>query len=422
MRRLELFPARDINAGFLIAVMRIRNVRSMHPARCNRRSSWGRRINLQATALGMRPSLFALVPAMASAFVPSAMPGTQNEEPIPRFTITTVAGTGEMGFSGDGGPAIEARIQRPTAVALDNHGNLYIADEQNRRVRMVGPDGIISTVVGSGRSEVQNQDLPAIETNLDLAYGIATDKDDNLYVLSRGHSKIFKVGSDGIARRVVGMGEQGFGGDGGPAIDARINFPDHLVVDARGNLFIADTGSHRVRRVSPDGMITTVAGMGELGFRGDGGPAVAAQLAHLVAIAIDGEGNLYIADFNNHRIRKLSTDGIMASIAGTGESGYNGDGKPVIECQIGEPCGVAVDRGGYVYIGDQVNNRVRVVTPSGMMYTVAGTGVRGHTGDGGPAEKAQTSNPDIIAFDKEDNLYIPDHLNGVVRKLTRVVD
>ncbi len=364
----------------------------------------------------------ALIPATIFAFVASVTADTQNEESIPRFTITTVAGTGERGLSGDGGPAIEALIQRPTAVALNNQGYLYIADEQNQRVRMVDPEGIISTVMGTGRSEVQSQDRSAVETNLVSAYGIATDKDDNLYVLSRGHSKIFKVGNDGVARRIVGTGQRGFEGDGGPAIDAKINSSNHLVVDAKGNLFIADTGNHRVRRVSTDGIITTVAGTGELGFSGDGGPAVEAQLAFPSAIAIDSEGDLYIADFSNHRIRKLSTNGIITSIAGTGESGYNGDGKPALESQIGEPCGVAVDRSGYVYIGDQVNNRVRVVTPSGMMYTVAGTGVRGHTSDGGAAEKAQTSNPDIIALDNEGNLYIPDHINSVVRKLTRVTD
>ncbi len=345
-----------------------------------------------------------------------------SEEPIPRFIITTVAGTGELGLGGDGGPAIDALIQRPTAVALSSRGHLYIADEQNNRVRMVDPEGIISTVMGTGHSAFQSRDRLAVETNLVNAYGIATDKEDNLYVLSRGHSKIFKVGNDGIARRIVGTGQQGFEGDGGPAIDAKISFSNHLVVDSRGNLFIADTGNHRIRRVSPDGVITTIAGTGEMGFGGDDGPAVEARLAYPSAIAIDSQGNLYIADFNNHRIRKLSTDGIITSVAGTGESGYNGDGRPALKGQIGEPCGVAVDRRGYIYIGDQVNNRVRVVTPSGMMYTVAGTGVRGHTGDGGAAEKAQTSNPDIIALDNEDNLYIPDHINGVVRKLTRVTD
>ncbi|MFT5049870.1 MAG: sugar lactone lactonase YvrE [Chlamydiales bacterium] len=343
-------------------------------------------------------------------------------ESVPRFTITTVAGTGERGMTLEEVPAVEALIERPTAVAVDSKGRLYIADEQNGLVRMVTRDGFLTTVMGTDSTDRQTKERLAVLTNVSNAYGIATDLEDNLYVLSRGHSKIFKVGSEGYARCIVGNGRQGFGGDGGPALDAMVASPNHLVADGHGNLFIADTGNHRIRKVSKDGVITTVAGTGVVGFAGDGGPAIAAQLGVPSAIAIDLAGNLYIADFFNHRIRKVSTDGIITSIAGTGKSGYNGDGKSAVECQIGEPCGVAVDREGYVYIGDQLNNRVRVVTPKGIMHTVAGTGVRGHTGDGGPAEQAEISNPDILAFDTQGNLYFPDHVNCVVRKLTRVTE
>ncbi len=341
-------------------------------------------------------------------------------ETIPRFVISTVAGTGQRGFRGDGGPAVDAWIQPPSAVAVDSSGNLYIADLRNHRVRMVDGDGIITTVMGTGRTDPQDLDLPESETNVSNAYGIAVDWEDNLYVLSRGHSKIFCVGADGIARRIVGTGEAGFSGDGGPAIEAKINFPNHLVADGEGNLFIADSGNQRIRKVSSDGIITTVAGTGEEGFSGDGGPAVEAKIAGPSAIAIDEAGSLYIADFQNHRIRKVSADGIITTIAGNGQPNYNGDGRSARECQIGEPCGVAVDEDGYVYIGDQVNCRVRVVTPGGIMHTVAGTGSSGLSGDGGPAEKAQTSNPDIIALDLDGNLYIPDYQNAVIRKLTRI--
>jgi sugar lactone lactonase YvrE len=365
----------------------------------------------------------ALMTVAVTAFPASAQSsGTdadRGHDVVPRFTISTVAGTGKRGMSGDGGPATDALIERPTAVALDSKGNLYIANEQIPRVRMVTPKGIITTVVGTDRTDVQDGDRPADETNLSNAYGIATDLDDNLYVLSRGHAKIFRVGADGIARHIAGTGVSGFSGDGGPALKAQINFSNHLVADAAGNLFIADTANHRVRKISTHGIITTVAGTGKSGFSGDGGPAVEAELGAPAAIAIDADGNVYIAEFFNHRIRKITTDGTITTIAGTGTPGYNGDGQPAIESQIGEPTGVAVDRAGYVYIGDQVNMRVRVVTPSGIMHTVAGTGNRGHTGDGGPAEKAQTSNPDIIAFGPNGNLFIPDHLNAVVRKLTR---
>jgi sugar lactone lactonase YvrE len=339
---------------------------------------------------------------------------------IPLFTISTVAGTGIRGISGDGGQAIDALIERPTAVALDSKGNLYIANEKIPRVRMVTSKGVITTVVGTDSTEVQEGSRPANETNLSNAYGVATDLDDNLYVLSRGHSKIFKIGADGIAQHIAGTGVTGFSGDGGHALKAQFNFPNHLVTDGAGNLFIADTANHRVRKISTNGVITTVAGTGKSGFSGDGGPAIEAELGAPVAIAIDADGNVYIAGFFNHRIRKIKTDGTIVTIAGTGVPEFNGDGKPALESQIGEPTGVAVDRSGYVYISDQVNMRVRVVTPSGIMYTVAGTGKQGNTGDGGPAVEAQISNPDIIAFGPNGSLFIPDHLNAVVRKLTRM--
>ena len=371
----------------------------------------------------MKKALLLAVTLAAQITAVSAQSSNTDDEhgheAVPRYTISTIAGTGKRGMSGDGGPATDAPIGRPTAVALDSKGNLYIANEQIPRVRMVTPEGIITTVAGTDSTEVQDGDRPATETNLSNAYGIATDLDDNLYVLSRGHSKIFKIGADGIAQHIAGTGESGFSGDGGPALKAQFNFPNHLVADATGNLFIADTANHRVRKISTQGVITTVAGTGKSGFSGDGGPATEAELGAPAAIAIDADGNLYIAEFFNHRIRKITTDGTITTIAGTGTPGYNGDGQPAIESQIGEPTGVAVDRSGYVYISDQVNMRVRVVTPSGIMHTVAGTGNRGYTGDGGPAEKAQASNPDIIAFGPNGNLFIPDHLNAVVRKLTR---
>jgi sugar lactone lactonase YvrE len=285
---------------------------------------------------------------------------------------------------------------------------------------MVTSKGVITTVVGTDSTEVQEGSRPANETNLSNAYGVATDLDDNLYVLSRGHSKIFKIGADGIAQHIAGTGVTGFSGDGGHALKAQFNFPNHLVTDGAGNLFIADTANHRVRKISTNGVITTVAGTGKSGFSGDGGPAIEAELGAPVAIAIDADGNVYIAGFFNHRIRKIKTDGTIVTIAGTGVPEFNGDGKPALESQIGEPTGVAVDRSGYVYISDQVNMRVRVVTPSGIMYTVAGTGKQGNTGDGGPAVEAQISNPDIIAFGPNGSLFIPDHLNAVVRKLTRM--
>lgn len=338
----------------------------------------------------------------------------------PKFIIHRVAGRGKCGFKGDGGPALLAKIQRPTAVSLDSKGNLYIADEANQRVRLVTPDGMISTFMGTGKTDPQENDLPAIETNLDNAYGLAVDHQDNVYVLSRGHSKIYKIGADGIAKRIAGTGEPGFSGDGGPALNAQVYWTNHLVADLKGNLFLADTGNHRIRKISADGMITTVAGTGEKGFSGDGGPATQAAIHNPVAIAIDPQGSLYIADFSNHRIRKVTPDGVIQTVAGSGHPKFNGDGLAALESNFGEPCGVAIGPEGRLFIADQLNYRVRVVLADGTMHTVAGTGRRGKAGDGGPAEKAQISNPDIIDFDNEGNLYVSDHRNCMIRKLTPV--
>ena len=339
----------------------------------------------------------------------------------PQFTISTVAGTGKRaGFSGDGGPALKAQLNKPTAVAVDSTGILYIADHQNGRIRKVDENGIITTVMGTGSDTLQPQGvLPGLETNLVRAYGIAVDANDNLYVLSRGHHKLFKLDAEGMATRIAGTGEPGFSGDGGPAIDAQLQSSNHLVANDAGNLYIADSGNRRIRMIDRQGVITTIAGTGEHGFGGDGGPATEALMTGGSAIARDAAGNLYVADFENHRIRKVDTDGIITTVAGTGDHLFNGEGLPATESNIGEPTGVACDQEGNVYVADQVNNRIRVVTPDGLMYTVAGTGKRGYEGDGGPAEAARINVPDIICVDGEGNVYFPDYLNHVVRKLTR---
>jgi len=353
--------------------------------------------------------LLALAPALTSAA----------EEPIPRFTMTTIGGNGTRAYGGDEGPATQASLEHPTAVAVTSTGIVYIADDPTNRVRKIDENGIMTTYVGTGKTDKQNKVRKPGKLNLLSAYGIATDHLDNLYVLSRGHGKIYKVTPDGKTSVIAGFGKIGFAGDGGPATEARFQWPNHLVADPDGNLYVADTGNNRIRKIDTNGIVTTIAGSGKGGFGGDGGPATEALLHAPSAIAIDAQGNLYTADFMNHRIRKIDTNGIITTVAGTGEPKYNGDDLPALEANIGEPCGVAVDSKGYVYIGDQINLRVRVVTPSGKLHTVAGIGKVGTQGDGGPAHLARMSNPDIITFDKDDNLYIPDNMAGLIRKLVR---
>ncbi len=348
--------------------------------------------------------------------------GASSESAVLVFSITTIAGGNKAGYSGDGGPARAAQLNGPSCAAVDSRGNVYIADCRNNRVRRVRADGAIETAIGTGATDLQAGDArPAIETNLVQPYGLCVDSQDNLYVISRGHSKLFKVGADGIAHRIAGTGTGGFSGDGGSSIDAQIRGGNHVLVNAQGEIVLGDTGNQRIRKIDTAGIITTIAGTGDAGFSGDGGPASSAQFNGISALAFDAAGSLYVADFDNHRIRKISPEGTITSIAGTGEPKYNGDEIPAITANIGEPCGVVVDAAGVVYIGDQFNRRVRAVTPDGIMHTVAGMGKVGLIGDNGsPALEARLISPDILCLDTEGSIYIPDFANHAVRKLTRV--
>jgi hypothetical protein len=359
-------------------------------------------------------TFFAIVVTLAGADAPAMA------EEIPRFVISTIAGDGTREYGGDGKPATEASLEHPTSVAVNSKGIVYIGDSSNHRVRVVDEEGIMTTFMGTGATKMQDKYKKARKTNLVSPYGVAVDGADNVYVLSRGHTKIFKIALDGKISVIGGFGKPGYNGDGIPATEARFQWANHLVAAPNGDLYVADTGNHRIRKIDTDGIVHTVGGNGEAGFSGDGGPATEARINAPSAIAMDQQGNIFIADFENHRIRMIDTEGIITTIAGTGEPKFNGDDLPALEGNIGEPCGVAVDNAGYVYIGDQVNFRVRVVTPGGRLHTVAGIGKVGTQGNGGPAEMARISNPDIIVFDKDENLYIPDNMNGLVRKLTRV--
>ncbi len=341
----------------------------------------------------------------------------------PTGTITT-AGDGDFardgprgGFSGDGGPAVQAQLRRPTGVAVDGAGNLYITDTWNNRIRKVDSAGTITTVAGTGPRGFGGDGGLAVQAQLDRPTGVAVDSSGNLYVADSGNYRIRKIDSTGTITTVAGTGESGFGGDGGPAVQAQIARPAGVTVGGSGNLYIADRDNHRIRKVDSTGMITTVAGTGESGFGGDGGPAIQAQFARPVGVAVDSSDNLYIADRDNHRIRKVDSTGMITTVAGTGESGFGGDGGPAIQAQLRFPAGVAVDSSGNLYIADRDNHRVRKVDSNGTITTVAGTGEYGFGGDGGPAIQAQLRFPAGIAVDSSGNLYIADTLNHRIRKV-----
>lgn len=332
-------------------------------------------------------------------------------------TITTVVGTGVAGYSGDGGPAISARINSPRNLFVDGAGNLYIADRFNHCIRKMTPSGIITTVAGTGVAGFSGDGGPATAARLREPTGVVMDGAGNLYFADHFNHRIRKVDIGGIITTVAGTGVVGFSGDGGLATAARLNFPAETEVDAAGNLYIADQLNDRVRKVNTSGIITTVAGTGVAGFSGDGGPATAARLHEPIDLIFDGIGNLYVADYENQRVRKVDTGGIITTVVGTGVAGSSGDGGLATVAQLNGPIEVELDGAGNLYIVDIGNNRVRKVNTGGIITTVAGTSVAGFSGDGGLATAAQLDGPNGAAVDGSGNLYIADRDNHRIRKV-----
>jgi sugar lactone lactonase YvrE len=331
--------------------------------------------------------------------------------------ISTVAGTGIEGFSGDGGLAASALLYLPTGVGVDSAGSLFIADSSNARVRKVTTGGVISTVAGSGNQGSGGDGGQATSAGLKAPSGVAVDASGNLFIADYLDQRVRKVTPGGVISTVAGTGVQGYSGDGGPATAAQLNEPWGLAVDASGNLFVADLVNHCIRMVTPDGVISTMAGIGKPGFSGDGTLAAFAQLTFPVGVAVDSSGNLFIADSGNHRIRKVNSAGIISTVAGNGIAGFSGDGNPATSAQLNGPTGVTVDSGGNLFIVDHRNNRIREVTSDGIIHTIAGTGTPGFSGDGGPATSAQLSAPMGMAVDSSGDLFIADYDNDRIRKI-----
>ena len=329
--------------------------------------------------------------------------------------ITTVAGSHEAGFSGDDGPAVEARLNGTRGIAVDKAGALYFADSGNNRIRKVDTAGIITTVAGSGEAGFSGDDGPAVEARLNDPRGVTADGAGNLFIADTNNHHIRKVDVAGIITTVAGSGNFGwFGGDDGSAVRAQLNQPQDVALDEAGNLYIADSGNRRIRKVNAAGVITTFAGTGLGGYRRDGGSATRAQLTMPIGVAADGAGNIYIADSGNHTVRRVDAADIITTFAGTGEAGFSGDGGPAIQAQLDSPGGAAVDGAGNLFIAD--GNRIRKVDAAGTITTVAGEGRR-FSGDGGPATAAQFYDPRDVAVDGAGNIFIADRYNHRIRKV-----
>jgi trimeric autotransporter adhesin len=368
-----------------------------------------------STPLGIPERIF--VDTANNLYIPEA--GTNRIRRVgPDGNISTVAGKAapDGAFAGDGGKATDASLSGPTAALVDAKGNLLILDTNNNRLRLVGTDGVINSVAGGvGRSGIK-----ATDAVLALPRGGVRDAAGNTYIADKGHFRILKVDPSGMLTVLAGIGAPGYSGDGGPAAQAAIGgHVDGLAVDAQGNLYIPDLDNHRVRRIAADGTITTVAGNGQAGFSGDGGKATDATLADNAFwnVALDAAGNLYIADGGNHRVRKVDTGGTITTIAGNGTETFSGDGGKATDAGIPGPDGLFVDAAGNLFITDSTDQRMRKVDASGVISTIAGTGEAGFSGDGGKATDAQISSPENVAADAAGNVYFADGDNNRIRRI-----
>jgi hypothetical protein len=361
------------------------------------------------------PSLCVVVTTAMLLFAATEAHGQAILSVTPTATASTVAGTGTVGYTGDKGAATGATFSSPGAVAYDAKGDLFIADTNNNVIREVSAAGVVTTVAGNGMQGYSGDGGPATSAELNVPTGIAVDSSGNLYIADSQNNRIREV-SNGTITTVAGDGNAGFSGDGGAATSAELDLPTAVAVDASGNLYIADTDNQRVREVS-SGKISTVAGNGVEGFSGDGGAATSAELDTPTGVAVDASGNLFIADSHNNRIREVS-NGTITTVAGSGSvtfaGGFSGDGGNATAAQLAKPTGIALDAAGNIYIADANNNRLREVG-NGSISTVAGTGVQGYGGDGSPATGAELDNPQGVAVNSSGNAVIADTQNERVR-------
>ncbi|MBI3464625.1 MAG: hypothetical protein HY000_16460 [Planctomycetes bacterium] len=338
-------------------------------------------------------------------------------------TIGTLAGTGKQGYSGDSGPAGKAELNSPFDVALDAAGNLYFSDTFNHGIRRVDArTAVITTVAGSGKAGYSGDGGPATSATMDEPYGVAVDNAGDLYIVDRLNSCIRRVDDrSGVITTVAGNGKSGYGGDGGPATEAQLREPNGIALDGRGKLYIADVSDQRVRVVDlKTGVIETLCGTGKKEHRGDGGPYGEAALLGPRAVAVGPNGAIYICQREGHSIRKVDLrTGKIERVAGTGNEGYRGDGGPALKATFNGPKEIEVDTQGNVFVVDTENHAIRRIDgKTGIITTVAGNGQGGGTGDGGPATRASLDRPHGVVAAPDGRLYIGDTLNHRIRVVT----
>ena len=296
----------------------------------------------------------------------------------PSATLRRVVGSdleGDAGYEGDGKQALRALVRCPIGIAVDDAGTLFVVDHGNNRVRKIRSDGVISTFAGAGAVGVDaggyaGDGGPATAARLQEPVGVGLGAGGDVYVADRDNNAIRKIDADGTITTVIGGGGAGFSGDGGPASDARIDRPQQIVVDPDGNVYFADSGNNRVRRIDTEGVVSTVAGNGRAATSGDGGPALSAAVWNPTGLALDDEGNLYVSQPDDNRIRRVDTTGAIVTVAGGRASpGFSGDGGPATRASFANPQGLAFDDGGNLYVADTDNRRIRVIDRGGTIRT-----------------------------------------------------
>ena len=347
--------------------------------------------------------------------------------------INTFAGNGfthglrdSGGFSGDGGPANAAELFNPTGVAVDSPGTIYIADVNNQRLRIVNTSGTIQTFAGNGYAYAGSGGFsgdggPATAAELNQPQAVAISASGNVYIADWGNNRIRMVNTSGVISTFAGTGIPAYNGDGIQATDANIFVPDDIALDAKGNIYFSDAGNNRIRMVNTSGIISTFAGTGVGGPFVDGVQATAANI-NPSGVSLDYFGNVYITELGGSCVRKVNSTGIINTIAGVGIPGYFGDGGPATDAELKYPSRVTVDVHGNVYIADGANQRIRIVNTSGIINSLAGDGYTygGYSGDGGAATATELNYPIGVALDASGNLYIGDEQNNRIRRVTGI--
>jgi hypothetical protein len=336
--------------------------------------------------------------------------------------ITTVVGNGTAAYSGESVVAVSSSVNHPAELVIDGSGNIYFSELNSNRIRKVSPSGIITTIAGTGVAGYSGDGGPATAARLNMPFGIDIDNAGNLYFADCLNHRVRRISTSGIITTVAGNGTGGFSGNGGAATAAAMLGPTYIRFDHSGNLYISDNSNNMLRKVNTSGIITTIAGTGFIGYTGDGGAATNARLYSPSGMAVDLSGNVYLCDYGNNVVRKISAAGIISTFAGTGVAGYTGDGGPATAARFKSVQDVVIDAAGNFILADTKNHVVRKINTSGIISTIAGTGIAGFSGDGGPATAANFKEPGGFGIDPTGNLHVADVFNHRIRKYITSTD